>query len=227
MKLTSTFKRMPVFVPAIITALIMTAQEKKLPAPSTTGGMPVNEVMAQRHSVREFDASREIEDSTLAQLLWMTAGINRPDAEPGRFGAPANRTNPTARNWQEIRVFVFDKRGVWEYVPSTNSLVLAKDGDHRSLVAGTREFSQEFVREAPVSIVFVADLSQLPDDDQVLAMAYVDAGIACENLNLACTSRGLATVPRATMDRTGISELLGLTSRQLPLMNNPVGYPRQ
>ncbi|MCD8282853.1 MAG: hypothetical protein LUC22_06340 [Prevotella sp.] len=35
---------------------------------------------------------------------------------------------------------------------------------------------------------------------------------------------GLATVPRATMDTAGIVRLLGLTDKQVPIMNNPVGW---
>lgn len=207
-------------------ALIMTAQEKKLPSPSLKGGMPMNEVVANRHCIREFDSSRAVSDSTLGQLLWLTAGINRPNAAPGRFGVPANRCNPTALNWQEIHLFVFDKNGVWEYKPSSHSLTLAREGDHRNLIAGTKEFNQDFVLNAPVCVVFIADLSGLPEGDQTKTMALVDAGIACENLNLACVSEGIATVPRATMDREGIAKLLGLTPRQMPVMNNPIGYAK-
>lgn len=220
------YYRLMVTVFTLTTTLIMTAQQKKFPTPSMVGGMPMNEVMAQRHSVREFDASREIPDATLGQLLWMAVGVNRPDAAPGKFGVPANRANPTALNWQEIRAFVFDKNGVWEYMPTTHSLSLSKDGDYRKLIAGTEAFSQDFVLEAPVSIVFVADMSKLPQDDHAKAMAMIDAGIACENLTLACTSEGMATVPRATMDSAAIAKLLGLSALQIPLMNNPIGYAK-
>lgn len=209
---------------ALAAVMTMTAQERKLPTPSFRGGMPMNEVVAKRHSVRVFDPNREISDSTLGQLLWLAAGVNRPDVESGRFGVPANRCNPTALNWQEIRVFVFDNKGVWEYLPQEHALSLAKEGDHRALISGTKEFAQDFVINAPVSIVFVADMSKLPEDDRTRAMALVDAGIACENLNLACVSEGVATVPRATMDTSAISKLLGLTPRQIPIMNNPIGY---
>ena len=85
----------------------------------------------------------------------------------------------------------------------------------------------DFVMDAPCSIVFVADMTRLPEGGHVRSMALVDAGIACENLNLACVSEGVATVPRATMDVAGLSELLGLTELQIPVMNNPVGYARQ
>lgn len=205
---------------------VMQAQETKLPTPSVTGGMPANEVFARRHSTREFDPARPVAADTLGQLLWMTLGINRPGAEPGRFGKAADRTNPTALNWQEINAYVFTKDGVDIYQPSAHSLRRVVDGDHRGLLTGTAGFTQDFVLEAPVAVLFVADMSQLPEDERTTAMALVDAGIACENLNIACAALGLATVPRATMDTAGIAALLGLSSRQLPVVNNPIGYAR-
>lgn len=114
--------------------------------------------------------------------------------------------------------------GVYKYLPDTHSLALVKEGDHRALLAGTPEFAQDFVMNAPYTILLVADMAELPDGERTKAMALVDAGIACENINLACTSLGLATVPRATMDSEAISKLLGLNARQLPVINNPVGY---
>ena len=226
MTIRNSFTRSSVAMLATTSFLIMTAQEKKLPSPSFTGGMAMNEVVASRHSSREFDTTRQLSDSTLGQLLWMTTGINRPDAKPSRFGTAANHSNPTARNWQEIRTFVFDKEGAWEYLPTTHTLSLVKEGDHRALLAGTAAFSQEFVMDAPCSILFVADMTGLPEGEQARQMAMVDIGIACENLNLACASEGIATVPRATMDIEGISALLGLTPLQIPVMNNPIGYAR-
>lgn len=210
----------------ILTTECMEAKDKRLPAPSFTGGMPVNEAFAARKSTREFDPAHKIEDSVLSQLLWMTLGVNRPDAPESKFGAAADRTNPTARNWQEIRAFVFGKDGIWEYQPKTHVLTSVKEGDYRSLLAGTPEFSQEFVVGAPYSIVFVADLTGLPETEQVKAMALVDIGIACENLNLACSSLGVATVPRATMDIDGVARLLGLSKHQIPVINNPIGYSK-
>lgn len=204
----------------------MEAKERKLPSPDTVGGMPMNEVISNRHSIREFDSSHAVGDQELGQALWMSIGINRRNAAPSKFGAPTNRSNPTALNWQEIHAYVFDKDGVWKYLPEDHSLELVGEGDHRALVAGTAGFSQEFVLDAPCSIVFVADLTELPEGERTRAMALVDAGIACENLTLACTSIGLATVPRATMDSAAIAKLLGLTQLQMPVMNNPIGYQK-
>lgn len=58
-------------------------------------------------------------------------------------------------------------------------------------------------------------------------MGCVDAGNVSENVNLYCQAVGLATVPRATHDKAGISKLLGFTDMQLPIMNNPVGYEKK
>lgn len=209
-----------------ITTLTMTAQDKKLPSPDAKGGMPINKVIASRHSVRDFDSTRDISDAKLGQILWMAVGVNRPDAKPGHKGLVANRSNPTALNRQEIRVFVFGKDGVWEYIAADHLLKSVRNGDHRKLLAGSPQFTQDFVIDAPYTILFVADLTGLPDDESTRAMAHVDAGIACENLNLACVSEGIATVPRATMDKSAISVLLGLSPVQIPIMNNPVGYAK-
>lgn len=203
------------------------ADERPLPSPDFGGGMPVNEVFMLRQSERSFDPAKDIDDATLSQLLWMTVGVNRPDAPSVKIGqAPANRTNPTALNRQEVRVFVFGKQGVWEYIAAEHSLRLIADTDARALVAGTPDHPQDFVKDAPYSILFVADMENLPQNAQTENMSMVDVGIACENLNIACASMGVATVPRATMDTAGIARLLGLTPRQIPVMNNPIGYSK-
>lgn len=200
----------------------MSGQEIIFPAPEFKGGMPFNEVVAGRRSERQFDPSAAIDPEVLGQLLWAATGVNRPDAPQGRFGK-TDRSNPTARNWQEIKVFVFAKDAVYEYDAAKHALIQRVAGDHRALMAGTEAFNQDFVLDAPTVILFVADLSDLADDDGTRAAAFVDAGIACENLNLACSAAGIATVPRITMDKEGVARLLGLSPEQIPVINNPIG----
>lgn len=197
---------------AILVATACDAQTTQLPAPVATGGMPIMEAFAQRKSRREFNAA-EIDPQTLSNLLWATAGINRTD--------DGKRTNPTAMNRQEISVYVFTAAGASLYEPSSHSLRMVAKGDFRQLVASR----QDFVLLAPVSIVFVGDYEKFGmSDDKARQMVAVDAGIACQNLNLFCAGAGLATVPRATMDTDGIRKVLGLTEMQEPIMNNPVGF---
>ena len=206
---------------------IMDAQEIKLPAVDIAAGKGFMATVADRRSVREFDAGRLLTNEVVGQLLWASVGVNRKDAPAAAPGkAPTDRCNPTALNCQEIDAYMFGSDGVWKYVPATHSLQRVAVGDHRALVAGNAAFSQEFVLDAPMSVVFVANTEKLPEGDRRLVLAAFDAGIACENLSLACAALGLATVPRATMDAEGIQALLGLKKTQMPMLNNPVGYAR-
>ncbi|MGC8988653.1 MAG: hypothetical protein ACP5MD_00865 [Verrucomicrobiia bacterium] len=47
-----------------------------------------------------------------------------------------------------------------------------------------------------------------------------------QNTALFCASTGLATRPRAPMDRDKTRTILKLTENQYPLLNHPVGYPK-
>ncbi len=199
---------------ALISAMTdVNAQNISLPAPDKNGGLPVNQSLAERRSVRNFDHARNLPIQTVSNLLWAACGINREDK--------GLRTNPTARNFQEIEAYWFDSVGVYYYDYKNNILVEKTKGDYRSLVAGTTEFKQDFVLDAPASIVLVADTSK-----PGLTAALIDAGIACENINIFCSGNGLATVPRMTMDVNGIRELLSLPDTFLPVLNNPIGYEK-
>lgn len=190
---------------------VVDAQNISLPVPEMDGGLPVNKALAERRSLREFDSTKTLPLQTVSNLLWATCGINRPDG--------GMRTNPTARNFQEIDAYWFDANGVYYYDYQSNQLVEVAKGDHRALVAGTEKFRQDFVLEAPASVVIVADTSKAG-----MTASLIDAGIACENLNVFCAGNGLATVPRMTMDVNAIQVLLTLPDSKLPVLNNPVGF---
>lgn len=200
-------------------ALSASAQDITLPAPDMSQkSMSVVEALKTRHSSREF-ASKELDNQQLSNLCWAACGVSRDDN---------HRTSPTAMNKQEIRLFAFSKTGVYEYDAKANKLVKKADGDHRALMAGSSTgFKQEFVKDAPVTLLMVIDFDKFgSQDDNAMRMGCVDAGNVSENINLYCQSVGLVTVPRATHDTDGIRKLLGFTDKQLPIMNNPVGYSK-
>ncbi len=190
------------------------AQDIELPAPDAAQvSLSVVEALATRHSVREY-AERELTLQEVSNLCWAACGQARDEE---------HITAPSAMNRQEVRLFVFNKDGVYEYLAKNNTLRRCVEGDYRALVA----YRQDFAATAPLSLVMVIDLEKFGmDDDHAKVMGAVDAGNVSENVNLYCQAVGLATVPRATMDVEGISALLGLTDKQLPVMNNPVGWPK-
>jgi nitroreductase len=81
---------------------------------------------------------------------------------------------------------------------------------------------------APVLLVLVSDISRFTrgETEGKLAVAALDAGIVSENIGVFCAGTGLATRPRATMDKAKLKEVLKLTETQYPLLNHPVGYPK-
>jgi len=191
-------------------------KEIKLNAPDKTRGTVFMKTIQERQSSREFSA-KELSLQDLSDLLWTANGINRPES--------GKRTAPSALNKQEIDIYVLFPSGAYRYDAGTHTLKLVTTGDHRAAVAG----QQDFVLQAPVSLVLVADLSRfdMENSEQLRLMAAVDAGIVSQNINLFCAATGLATVPRASMDKEQLKRVLQLKDTQLPLMNNPVGYTKK
>ena len=189
------------------------AQTTKLPTPDMKRQtISVMETYKQRKSVREYSA-KALSEQDLSDLLWAAQGQNREDG---------HLTSPTAMNRQEIRLYVFTEKSVSLYDPQANTLTQVASGDHRGIMAS----GQDFVKNAPVVLLMVADMDKFRSDNQHAQwMVAVDTGIVCENINLFCSAAGLCTVPRGTMDSKAISTLLGLNDNQIPLINNPVGYP--
>ncbi len=203
-----------ILIAMLMGTMAVNAQDIQLPSPDMKqNSMSMIETLAKRHSVREF-ANKELSVQELSNLCWAACGQSRDDE---------HITAASAMNRQEVRLFVFDKNAVYEYLAKQNILKKVADGDKRALVAGP----QEYVLEAPVSLVMVIDYDKFGMyDDHIVTMCCVDVGNVSENVNLYCESVGLATVPRGTMDAKAISELLGLNDKQVPVLNNPVGWPK-
>lgn len=185
-----------------------------LPAPECKGGMPLMEALAARRSSREF-APRELPLPQLSALLWAACGVNRPDG---------GRTAPSAMNAQEIDVFVALAGGAYRYEPRGHRLELAAPNDLRRVTG-----YQDFVDDAPMDLVYVADHARmrLVPVDKRAAYAYTAAGAMAQNVYLFAAANGLASVIRAWIDREAIADALGLTHDQDVLLAQTVGYPNQ
>jgi hypothetical protein len=184
-----------------------------LPAPQTEGGRPLMETIKLRATSRAF-APDPLPAQTLANLLWAGWGISRP--------ADGKRTAPSARNWQEIDVYVLLPGGAYLYAPAKNLLEPVAGGDLRALGG-----AQDFVKSAPVTLVLVADAARMKGSDAAHgeAYAYADAAFVSENLYLFCASEGLATGVRAMLDRSALAKALALRPEQTIVFGQSVGRP--
>jgi SagB-type dehydrogenase family enzyme len=186
-----------------------------LSAPTLEKGTSLMKALQQRQSRRDMsDKQLSLED--LSNVLWCANGINRPET--------GNRTSPSARNKQDVDVFVIMKDGAYLYMPKKNQLVLIAAGDFRK-DAGM----QPYVAIAPVNLIYVSDLVKfdfIKDREELVITAAIDAGHCSQNVYLYGASAGLSVVTRTSVDGRKMAGILKLRPQQLVIMGQTVGYPK-
>ena len=97
-----------------------------------------------------------------------------------------------------------------------------KAGDFRA-----RTGMQDFVGSAPLNLLFVADLSKtsITSNESRWLCLGADAGLMSQNVYLYCTSVGLSTVLRGSVDAAALGPLLGLGENERIIFAQSVGYP--
>lgn len=208
-------KLIPLCICAIFTLSMTTnAQSIKLPAPTKKGGMPLYQVMMNRQTNRNF-SSKNLTDQQMSDLLWCANGVNRSD---GR------RTAPSARNCQEIDIYVFTEKGVFLYEANENVLKMVVGEDHRAEVA-TRG---DFAAKAPVVLVFLANYDKMDGMDEEAREFYgaTDCGYVSQNVYLYCAANQLNTVVMGSVQREGLLGILGGPNGKI-ILAQLVGYPEK
>ncbi len=213
----TTFVSWAILIATLSFASLSPAQALKaiqLPSPQKTGGRPLMQVFSERKSTREFGAG-VVPPQTLSNLLWAAYGINRPDG---------HRTAPSAMNRQEVSIYVVTAEGTYLYDAAANGLNPVSAGDHRA-ATGT----QDFVKNAAVNLVYVADLARFgqPTSADASIYAAADVGFIAQNVYLYCASENLATVVRASIDKPALAKILGLNATQKIVLAQSVGYARK
>lgn len=199
--------------PAVIAAADLKPID--LPTPQTDIGKPLMQTLNDRHTSRNF-SEEKLSKQVLSNLLWAAFGINRPDS--------GKRTAPSARNWQEIDIYVATSEGVYRYNENAHRLepVLAKD-------VRSETGSQGFVGDAPVNLIYVADYSKMrgADPDRKTFYSGADTGFISQNVYLYCASEGLATVVRGSVNQSALAKTMNLKADQHVTLAQTVGYPEK
>jgi SagB-type dehydrogenase family enzyme len=197
---------------------LISGQERKpiqLPKPQTDIGKPLMQVLKNRGSSRAF-GSEKLPGQVLSNMLWAAFGVNRPDS--------GKRTAPSARNWQEIDIYVATAEGLYLYDAKAHALKPVLAEDIRALTGG-----QPYVKEASANLVYVADFSKMGEAEMDAKVFYsaADTGFISQNVYLYCASEGLATVVRALIDRPALEKAMGLRPEQKVTLAQSVGYPKK
>lgn len=190
------------------------AETLQLPAPQTEAGRPLMQALKDRATNREISA-RSLDAQALSNLLWAAFGVNRPET--------GGRTAPSAWDHQEIDLYVFTSDAVYLYEPAGHSLKTVLEGDHRDWTG-----SDEFSKQAPVTLVYVADHSRSPKtrvETKPFYAAIVTGSIG-QNVYLYCASAGLATVIHDGADKRALGKGLEMRADQQIILAQAVGYPK-
>ena len=192
------------------------AQELKpipLPKPQTDAGRPLMQVLKDRRSARAFSPEK-LPPQVISNLLWAAFGVNRPDS--------GKRTAPSAMDWEEEEIYVATADGLYVYDAKANQLTPVLREDVRAQTG-----TQAFVKDAPLNLVYVADLAKTrgssPDRDMYVA---ADTGFIAQNVYLFCASEGLATVFRGAVDIAKLNRTMQLGAGQFVTFAQTVSYPR-
>jgi SagB-type dehydrogenase family enzyme len=176
-------------------------------------GMALIEILKLRGSQREF-SERELSWYRLSRLLWAANGCNRETS--------GHRTAPSVCNAQEIDIYIAMASGLYRYDAQAPALMQQSSVDMRPLTG-----KQDFVARAPVNLLYVANLSRMPPEEQAkqLLFAALDVGHISQNVYLFCAAEGLAAVARGWFDQEELAEAMALTAGQHVMLAQSVGYP--
>jgi SagB-type dehydrogenase family enzyme len=212
----------PFAIVALAVLLICTAsvfsgefETVQLLKPQIDRGRPLMRVLKDRSSSRSF-SSEKLPLQVLSNLLWAAFGVNRPEA--------GKRTAPSAMNRQEIDVYVATADGLYLYEPKANILKPVLAEDIRAMTG-----RQEYVKDAPLNLIYVADFSKMGDTTSEEKEFYsaADTGFIGQNVYLFCASEDLATVVRGSIDRKALAQTMKLRPDQRIILAQSVGYHKR
>lgn len=180
------------------------AADIQLKSPQTSGGMPLMDAIKNRRAERMID-TKMLSEQDLSNLLWVTWGISSDDGK---------RVVPTARNLQDMELYVLLSSGVYIYDAHQNLLKQIDSKDLRGIIGK----EQEYAAVAPMHLLFVSKDKKFGD---------MHAGSMYQNASLYCTANNLACVVRGAYDREEIKKALNLEENKEVVISFAVGYKKK
>ena len=189
----------------------------QLPQPQTTGTISIEQVLAQRRSIRSF-TDQALTQSEIGQLLWAAQGITAPER--------GFRAAPSAGGLYPLELYVVTAEGVYHYQPQGHRMRLHLSGDRRVELSQAC-LGQGCVRQAAADVVITAVFSRTRAKYGARGDQYVhnEVGAAGENLCLQAVGLELGSVMVGAFDDAQVTDVLDLPADHAPLLVVPVGHP--
>jgi len=192
----------------------------ELPKPSLIGEVSLEQLLAQRRSVRDYPETM-LSLAEVGQLLWAAQGITH---------AKGFRTAPSAGALYPLELYVAVARveglttGVYHYEPARHRLQKTID-DEVSTTLARAALSQSWIEDAAAVIVFTADYERTTRkyDKRGRRYVHMEVGHAAQNLFLQAGALGLATVTVGAFKDDDVARLLRIPKDWEPLLLMPIG----
>ena len=157
----------------------------------------------------------------VSQLLWAAQGIT---------GGGGQRATPSAGALFPLEIYLIAgaveilAAGIYRYLPAKHRLETVSVGDQRRELASAA-LDQEFVRDAPISIVVAAVYQRTAHRYGERAGRYIDQEVGCvaQNVALQAAALGLGTVIVGAFDDDRVHRMVGLNEDENPRCILPVG----
>ena len=202
----------------------------ELPLPALDGRVSVERALANRRSIREYlDEPLTIDE--LSQVLWAAYGITET-----RYGF---KTSPSAGATYPLEIYAvvspggvraeegFLEPGSYHYDPHSHTLSLVRRGDLVEALYRAA-LDQEWVRAAPVNLVFTAVFERTTSRYGPRGERYVwiEVGHAGQNVYLQATAMGLATVAIGAFHDDQVLEVVGAGPGERAAYIMPLARPQ-
>ena len=187
---------------------------RPLPAPASGPAGTLEEVIAERRSVRSFDPA-PLREEQVGQLLWSAQGIT--DAGGARSAPSAGATYP-------LQLLAVTTEGVARYHPEEHALSDHRAGDQRAALADAA-YAQEWIAEAGLVLVIsgVVERTAARYGDRAERFMLLEAGHAAQNVLLQAVALELGATPVGAFDAGQLRSILDLPADEEPLYLLPVG----
>jgi len=190
----------------------------KLAPPNIKGSMSLEQAIWSRRSRRGF-LPEPLSLEQIGQLAWAAQG-----QQPGlRY-----RTTPSAGATYPLELFIFTADGLFHYLPGKHALEKLSELDLRAKLCSAA-WGQEFIREAPLTMVFAAEFSRTTGHygKRGARYVYMETGHAAQNVHLQAESLGLGSVAVGAFDDASVSGILSLSHNLEPVYMVTAGYYRK
>lgn len=194
-------KKYILFIIACLFQVLPLFADEKLPKPNMND--PFLKMLSNRKTSREFNPKKEIGNNILSNILWSAYGVNRKDED--------KRTIPTAKNVQDLEIYVIKKTGTYLYDAKNNEL---KEITKENLFKYFSD-SQKFVDNASVILLYTTNNFQKN-------ISPMHAGSAYQNVAIYCAEHNMPNLIKGMINKKGLAKSLKIKEKNI-LISQVIG----